>query len=456
MSKPARSPSPSPEQLAKKLVQRARKKGAQQAETFMVLGRQSSCRVRGGEIEDLTQSTSKGVGLRVLKNRRLGFAYTSNFQPESLDAFVDRALALADAAAPDPHNGLPARKDLGTPAPPAHLFDPKVAELPSDWKIKTALEVERAGRSVDPRIATFDSVGAGDHVTETYVASSEGAFAAYFGTYVYLYAVPVATDGKQHQTAYWTDYKRYLDDLDSPEAVGKEAARRALRMLGARKVKSQRVPVVFDPTMAGSFIFAVASAANGDAVYKKSSVLAPLLGKKVASEDVTIVDDGLLDRGLGTSPVDGEGVATRVTPIVERGVLRHFLYDSLTARKAKARTTGNATRGYSSLPFISTNNLRLEPTAVKPEEIIKGVKRGLYVTSMLGRGADIVTGDYSRGANGLWIEDGELTFPVQEVTVAGNLVQMLKSIDAIGNDLQFRSSVLAPTIRFAELTVAGE
>jgi len=444
------------ERLARRLVQRARRKGAKQAEAYVELGRQSSCRVRDGQIEDLTQATSKGAGLRVLKDRRLGFAYTSDFQEGTLDAFVERALALAEAAAPNPHNGLPERKDLGTPCPPEHLFDPAVVDLPSDWKIKTALEVERAGRSVDPRIATFDSVGAGDHVAETYVASSEGASAGYSGTYVYLYAAPVASDGQQHQVAYWSDYKRYLGDLDSPEAVGLEAARRALRMLGARKVKSQRVPVVFDPTMAGSFIAAVAHAANGDAVYKKSSVLAPLKGKVIAAEHVTIVDDGLLDRGLGTSPVDGEGVATRVTPIVERGVLKSFLYDAQTARKAKAKTTGNAMRGYSSLPYIGTNNLRLEPGKVGPEEIIRGVKRGLYVTAMLGRGADIVTGDYSRGANGLWSEDGELAFPVQEVTVAGNLLGMLKSIDAIGNDLQFRSSVLAPTIRFAELTVAGE
>jgi len=447
---------PSRELLAKKLVQRARRRGAQQAEALVEIGRRSSVRVRNGEIEDLTQATSKGVGLRVLKNKRLGFAFTSDFQPASLEAFVDRALALADEAAPDPDNGLPSRKDLGTPAPPEHLFDPKVADLPADWKLKTALEVEKAARSVDPRIAAFDSVGAGDSVNETYVVSSEGASAGYQGTYVWLYAVPVASDGKQHQTAYWSDSKRYLDDLDSAEAIGQEAARRALRKLGARKVKSQRVPVVFDPTMAGAFIAAVAQAADGHAVYRKSSVLAPLLGKRIAAAGVTIVDDGLMDRGLGTSPVDGEGVACRVTPIVENGVLKSFLYDSLTARKAKAKTTGNAARVYSSLPYIGTNNLKLQPGAAPPSEIIQGVKQGLYVTSMLGRGADIVTGDYSRGANGLWIEDGELTFPVQEVTVAGNLLQMLKSIDAVGSDLQFRGTVLAPTIRFAELTVAGE
>jgi PmbA protein len=444
------------EKLARQVVARARRKGARQAEAFIDVTRTSSVRVRDGQIEDLTQSTGKGMGLRIVKDRRLGFAYTSDFQQEGVASFVDRALAVAEAAAPSPHNGLPTRADLGTPAEPEYLFDPKVAELPPDWKIRTALEVERAGRALDPRISTFDSVGAGDYVAETVVASSEGALYGYSGTYVYLYAVPVASDGQQRQTSYWMDYRRYLDDLDPAEAIGKEAARRALRMLGARKVKTQRVPVVFDPQMAGSFISSVASAANGDSVFKKSSVLAPLLGQRIAPDFFTLVDDGLLDKGLATAPVDGEGVATRQTRIVDAGVLRSFLYDSHTARKAKTKTTGNAVRSYSSLPSIGTHNLRLLPGARSPEEIIREVKQGLYVTSMLGRGANIVTGDYSRGANGLWIENGELAFPVQEVTVAGSLLAMLEGIDAVGNDPLFRSSVIAPTIRFAELTVAGD
>lgn len=444
------------EQLAKKVVARARRKGARQAEAFIDVTRTSSVRVRDGQIEDLTQATGKGMGLRIVKNRRLGFAYTSDFQQEGLAAFVDRALAVAEAAAPSEHNGLPSRADLGKPAAPDHLFDRKVAELPSDWKIRTALEVERAGRALDRRIATFESVGAGEYVAETVVASSEGAACGHSGTYVYLYAVPVASDGQQRQTSYWMDYRRYLDDLDPAEAIGKEAARRALRMLGARKVKSQRVPVVFDPQMAGSFISSIAAAASGDAVFKKSSVLAPLLGKKIAPDFFTLLDDGLLDKGLATAPVDGEGVATRQTSIVDRGVLGSFLYDAHTARKAKAKTTGNAVRSYASLPSIGTHNLRLLPGERSPEEIIREVKQGLYVTAMLGRGANVVTGEYSRGANGLWIENGELSFPVQEVTVAGDLLGMLKGIDAIGNDPLFRSSVIAPTLRFAELTVAGD
>jgi PmbA protein len=442
-------------ELARRAVQRATKRGAKQAEAFLETGRSASVRVRDGQVEDLTQATSKGVGVRVFVKGRLGFAYSSDFTPAAIDAMVDRAVQLAEASAPNTLNGLPGRKDLGTPPDVGALYDPKVAALPPDWKVKAALEVERAGKAVDPRVQTFSSVGAGESVSEVYVASSEGLEAHSQGTYVFTYAVPVASADGQLQTAYWVDYKRFFDDLEAPEAIGREAARRAVRMLGARKVRSQRVPVLFDPQMAASFVGSIAGAANGDAVYKKSSVLAPLKGKRLAPGDVTIVDDGLLPRGLGTSPFDGEGVACRRTPILEGGVLKNFLYDAFTARKAKARTTGNAARGYSSMPHIGVNNLYLEAGRTPPEELIRSVKSGFYVTAMLGRGANTVTGDYSRGANGLWIENGELAYPVQEVTVAGNLLQMLQDIDGVGSDLQFRGAVGAPTLRFRELTVAG-
>jgi PmbA protein len=216
------------------------------------------------------------------------------------------------------------------------------------------------------------------------------------------------------------------------------------------------VPVVLDPTMAAGFVASIAGAANGDAVFKKSSFLASKLGQKIAPAHVSIVDDGLRKRGLATSPFDGEGVPTRRTSIVEGGVLKAFLYDAFTARKAKTKTTGNASRGYQSLPAIGVNNLVLEPGKKSPEEIIKEIPNGFYVTAMLGRGANTVTGEYSRGANGLWIENGELKQPVQEVTVAGNLTDMLQQLDAIGSDLTFHGSTGASTIRFQELTVSGE
>jgi PmbA protein len=445
------------EQLAKKVVQRATKMGAKQAEAFLEVGRQSSCRVRDGEIEDLTEATSKGVGLRIItKDRRLGFAYTSDFDPASLDSFVDRALQLAQTAAPNKLNGLPTAKELGKPVKAEELFDPAVEGLPGDWKIKTALEAEKAGKAVDPRISTFNSVGAGDYVSEVYMASSEGLSAGYAGTYVYLFASPVASENGQLQTSYWMDYKRFLGDLDSAEQVGREAARRAVRMLGAKRVKTQQVPVIFDPMIAAGFVGNIAAAADGNAIYKNSSIFVSKLGKRLAPDSVTVVDDGLLKRGLGTSPFDGEGVATRRTALLEKGVLKSYLYDAFTARKAKAKTTGNAARGYNSLPHIGTNNLYMEPGTKPPEELIREVKSGFYVTAMLGRGADPVTGEYSRGANGMWIENGELAYPVQEVTVAGNMLQMLQDLDGIGSDLQFRGSAGAPTLRFKQLTISGD
>lgn len=441
--------------MAKQLMQRALKRGATQAEAFIQVGRQADVRVRDGAIEDLTQATSRGAGLRVFVGKRLGFAWTSDVSKAALDALADRAIDLARASAPNPHNGLPDARDLGRFPDVGPLYDAKVAALAPNWKIDAALEMERLVRAFDARIKTVSGVGAGEDVHEVHLASSAGVVGAWEGTSVYLYAAPVATDGAQLQTSSWYDAQRFFDDLESPEAVATEAARRAVRLLGAKQVPSQRVPVIFDPTMAAGFVASVAGAASGDAVYKKSSFLASMLGERIAPAHVTIVDDGLRPRGLGTSPFDGEGVPTRRTAIVEAGRLANFLYDSATARKAKRRTTGNASRGYRSLPGIGTNNLYLEPGEKTPEALIAEVPRGLYVTAMLGHGANLVTGEYSRGANGLWIENGALTHPVQEVTVAGNLTQMLMRIDAVANDLRFRGTTGAPTIRFSELTVSG-
>lgn len=442
--------------LAKKVMQRALKRGAKQAEVFLQVGRSADVRVRDGEIEDLTQATSKGLGLRVFVKNRLGFVWTSDFDPKALDTIVDRAIALAEMSAANPLNGLPDESSLGKIPDVGALFDPRVADLPADWKIKASIEMEKIVRAHDPRIKTIESVGAGESVSEVYLASSAGMHGSYEGTSVYLYASPVATDGAQLQTSYWYDAKRFFEDLGSPEEVAKKAAARAVRLLGAKKIKTEKLPVVFDPTMAAGFVASIAGAMNGDAVYKKSSFLASKLGQKIAPDHFTLVDDGLRKRGLATSPFDGEGVPTRRTPLVEQGVLKAFLYDSFTARKAKTKTTGNASRGYRSLPGIGVNNLMLEPGKKSPEQILEEIPRGLYVTAMLGHGANTITGEYSRGANGLLIENGQLTQPVQEVTVAGNLNDMLMQLDAIGSDLHFHGATGASTIRFKELTISGE
>ena len=442
--------------VCERVVTQAKQRGAGEAEAYAERTRSATVHVREGEIEDLTQATSKGLGLRVLVGGRLGFAYTSDLRADTLPAFIDRAIALAQAAARDPHNVLPDAKLLKRRNAPLDLYDPVVADLSPDWKLEASRTMERAARAEDQRIVNFESVGAGEYVSETAIASTAGLADGYRGTYVYLFAMPVAQgeDG-QLQTSYWVDYQRQLARLDAPENIGRIAARRAARMVGARQAKTARVPVVMEPMVAASFVSGLADAVNGDLVYKKASFLGDKLGQKLAPAGFTVVDDGLFEGGVGSAPFDGEGVATSRLPFIENGVLRHFLYDAYTARKAKARSTGSAQRGYSSLPGIGTSTLYLERGATPAAELVSSLKEGFYVTAMLGRGANTVTGDYSRGANGLWIRDGQLAEPVQEVTVAGHLLEMLGAIDAIGDDLDFRGTVGAPSLRFGEMMVSG-
>lgn len=444
-------------ELCERVVERAVKGGATQAEAYAERGREASVRVRDGEVEDLSEATAKGVGLRVIRDGRLGFAYTSDFSPDALASFVTRALALAAVSAPDRANRLPSGRDLGNRIGALEgLYDPEVASLSTDWKIAAARDAERAARDEDPRIAGFDSTGAGDAVSEVAIASSEGLSDTYRSTNVVVWAAPVARDDAGNlQTASWHDQKRFLADLEAADSIGRTSARRAVRMLGARKAPTQRCPVVLDPQMAASFLGGLSAAVNAELVVKGASILAGRIGDRIASPLLAIVDDGLLPRGLGTRPFDGEGVATRRTPVLEGGVLRSFLHDAYTAGRLKARTTGNARRGYSSLPAVGAGNFYVAKGATPAAELVRGVKNGLYVTAMLGRGVNPTTGEFSRGANGLWIRDGELAEPVQEVTVSGSLLEMLAGLDAVGDDLEFRGAIAAPTLRFAELTVSG-
>jgi PmbA protein len=255
---------------------------------------------------------------------------------------------------------------------------------------------------------------------------------------------------------FWYSVARSLGRLDSPEHVGRVAAQRALRRLGARKVKTQRVPVVFDPMVARSLLENVFEAVNGDAIYRGASFLAGKLGERVAGENVTVVDDGTLPGGFGTSPFDDEGVPTQRTVVIERGVLKSYLLNAYAARKLGLKTTGNAARGLAGTPGIGVGNFFFEQGTKTPQEIIAEVRDGLYLTEFLGFGVNLVTGDFSRGAAGMWIVNGELAYPVHEITVAGNLREMLTNISEIGNDLEFRGSVAAPTLRIDGLTVAGE
>ncbi len=439
--------------VCEQLVSLAKKAGASDSEAYAERTRESSVKVRDGNVEELQQATSKGVGLRVFTVGRLGFAYGTDFSKAGLRGLAESAVALAKGAARDGFNELPRGKQLGRGA--EGTYDPAIEDIDPAWKLRAARSAEHAAAEVDRRVRKFDSTGAGDFLAHSAIASSRGASAESRASYAYLYCSPVAEADGQLQTASWSDTRRRLAELQAPEEIGRIAAHRAARMLGARKVKTQKAAILFEPQQAAGFLAGLAGAVNGDLVHKKSSFLAKLLGKRIASEQVTLVDDGTLGGGLATRPFDGEGVVSQRTVVIDRGVLKSFLYDTYTARKAGARSTGNAARSWSSLPHIGTSNFVLERGTGSAEAIVRGTKRGLLVTAMLGSGANVVTGEYSRGANGLWIEDGQIAHAVQEVTVSGSLLDLLQAIDAVGDDLDLRSSTAAPTLRIGEAVISG-
>ena len=442
--------------FAKKAVEIAGKKGAGSAEAYSEWGKEFSVTTRDGEVETLSQATSAGVGLRVINDGHLGFGYTSDVELGGVEAFVDRILAMSKETAKDENNALPSGTMMEKRNKTPNIYDEAVVNLPPEWTINAALEMEKVARAADKRIVTVAQVGGGNYIYEGAIVTSGGLVDSYRSTHIWLFAVPFAQDESGGQRDYWQDTSTHLSEIDTPEQIAKIAAERTVRMLGATKIPSGNMPVVFDPQMAQSFVGDIVGAINGDLVYKKASFLGDKLGKKIAGELLTVVDDGLRDKGTGSAPFDGEGVPTGTKILVDKGILTTFLYDTYTANKAKAKTTASARRGYNSLPGIGTFNLYTQPGQTPPEEILKSIDHGLYVTKMMGSGVNTVNGDFSRGANGFLIEKGELTKPVQEVTVAGNMLEMLGRIDAVGNDLDFRGSGGAPTIRFSELSVSGK
>jgi PmbA protein len=336
------------------------------------------------------------------------------------------------------------------------LYYDDVYGLPAAERIDYARRAEAAALSADPRLTKSDG-GSFDVATgHKVMANSRGFAGEYRRSYCSLSAMPIAETEKGMQRDYWYSSARTLARLDSPESIGAEAARRTLRRLDARRVPTQSVPVVFAPEMARSLIGNIFEAANGDSIYRGASFWAGKLGERVASENVTVIDDGTLVGLFGTAPFDGEGLPTRRTVVVEKGVLKNYLLNTYTARKLNMQSTGNAARGLAGTPGIGAGNLFLEAGESTPQQLLAEVKSGFYVTELMGFGVNMVTGDYSRGAAGLWIENGELTYAVEEITIAGNLKEMLNNITTIANDLEFRGSVTSPTLRIDGMTIAGE
>jgi PmbA protein len=460
-------------QLATEVVARALKAGATDAEAVAYEGDEFSAMVRLGQVETLKESGSRAIGLRVFNGLRSASTSSSDLSRDGLDQLVEGAIALAKITSEDPFLGLPDEQEFArvTDADVERLglyFD-DVNHQPPAERIEIARRCEAAAMAYDTRI---QNSGGGDFDTATthkVLVNSRGFTGEYRRSYCGFSAAPIATDERgRMQRNYWYSSARTTQLLEDPEAIGIIAAQRTLRRLGARQVKTQRVPVVFAPETARSLIGNLFEAANGDAIYRHATFLDGMLGERVAGENITVVNDGTMRfphtlpngktievGGFGTTPFDGEGLPTRRTVLVDKGMLNSYVLNTYTARKLGMRSTGNASRGLAGNPGIGAGNFYLEPGTLTPEQLLAPIKQGLYVTETMGFGVNLVTGDYSQGASGLWIENGELAYPVEEITIAGNLKEMYRNIVAIGNDLVFRSASASPTIHIEGMTLAG-
>src|SRR5258707_3178832 len=442
--------------LAQEIVSRAMAGGATAAECVVREGDEFSTLVRLGQVETLKESGSKSIGVRVFFGQRAASTYSSDFSGKGLERMVKSALQLAKITSEDPFGGIPETSQLGSLSGDLDLYHEDVYSFPGPDRIDYARRSEKAALDFHPRIKNSEG-GSFDAATGRKVlANSHGFVGEYRRSYCSVAAVPIAqTEEGAMQRDYWFSVARTLSKLESPEQVGKVAAERSLRRLGARKAKTAQVPIIFDPMVATSILEHIFEGVNGDSVYRGASFLAGKLGQKIAGDNVTIIDDGTIPGGFGTSPFDGEGVPTRRKVVIEKGVLNSYLLNTYTAKKLELATTGNASRGLAGTPGIGPGNYFLQPGTRTPKQLISEIKERLYVTEFLGHGANLVTGDYSRGASGLRISGGEFVYPVEEITVAGNLKEMFFNISEIANDLEFRGSVASPTIRIDGLTVGG-
>lgn len=445
------------EDLASQVVDRALAGGVHVAEAVARSGSDLSTQVRLGEPELVEEAGHRGIGLRVIKDQRVALTASSDLTEAGLQRLVADALDLVEVSQRDPFAG-PAEPELVAKQveTPAELFDPAVTAITAEEALEWAKRGEAAARQADERITNSDGATFARTSSARALVLSGGFRAGYATTYASLVVTPVADDAgdKKRRGFHWTA-RRHLAELDSAEAVGAEAARRTVRMLGATKVPSCEAPVVFEPDAARSIVGLLASSVVGSAIWRKQSYLVDREHTRVASDLVTVVDDPLLPRAPGSRPFDGEGLPSRRNVVVERGILQTYLCDSYSARKLDRAPTASAARGGSGGVGPSTSNFVLQPTDVPAAEIIASTKRGLYVTDMMGFGFNPVTGDFSRGASGFWIEDGKLAHPVSEVTISLNVDDLFQRIDAIGDDLDLRTATAAPTFRVSSMTIAG-
>jgi len=436
------------------VLEQASRAGATAADAYVVEDRSFSAQVRMGRVETVKHAREQHLSLRVFSGTSVAASSTSDLSAASLRRLVTEAVSLARITSPDELAGLPDVEALARNAPDLDLHDAVGHRLSPEDKIELARRTEAAALAYDPLITNSEGGDFSDREAHYAYASSHGFLGEYRTSSFSLSVSPVAARDGEMQRDGWYHVTRQRARLDSPESIGQTAARRALRRLGARRVKTVEVPVIFDADMAASLLRHLAGAASGPALYRRASFLLNRLGEMVAAPSVTIVDDGTMPGALGSRPFDGEGLAVRRTPVVEAGRLVSYLLDTYSGRKLGMASTHHGARDGSGVT-VSTTNLFLAAGSATPAELIASVKNGLYVTELIGFGVNGVTGDYSRGAAGYWIENGELAYPVEEITVAGNLLEMFGAVEGVGNDLVFRDRTSAPTVLIGRMVVAG-
>jgi PmbA protein len=446
-------PALSPQDLVTTVRAQAERAGAAEAEVFVEYGSMLEVRVRQRETEVVQQSSARGLGLRVFIDRRMGFAYTTDLRKPVLDELVVRTVAMAGQAAPREENRLPSlplRQQSGL-----DIDDPAIQALRVDDLKSMARSAEDNAFGRDKRIQSTRDARTGLAVSEVHFSNTYIPYQTYRGTAIWLSVTAIATQNGQKREGRYVDRRRILQDLDTPERVGRKSAERALDKLGAASRPSTRVPVVFEAEAAGSFLEGLFGAFSGASVAEQRSYLAGRIGRPVASSLVSIIDDGLMRRGLGTAPFDGEGVECRRTVVVDRGILESYLQTAVSAQRMRVPPTGNGFRTFDTLPTVQPSNFYMEEGNTDPDKLVQGMPRGLLVTGIAGFGFDLVAGEYSQQVEGQWIENGAPAGAVDGITVAGPLDDMLLSIDAVGNRVEFRDRFAAPAIRFRELTVGG-
>ncbi|MBK8812493.1 MAG: TldD/PmbA family protein [Acidobacteria bacterium] len=443
--------------FATDLVAALRKQGADACDVYISSSTGFKTTVRLGAIEKLQQSTSKGLGLRVFKNGATALTFTTDFQDKTIGDLVKETLEIVKVSNADEFNCLAPKDALGEYDGTLMLFDERISEVTPERKIEMVRELEDAGRAFDKRITNSNGASWSNLAAQVTLANSDGFVGQYQTTSASMSVYLVAEENGVKQRDGWYSFNRFFEKLDSPVSIGETAARRTVARLGGRKVRSQAVPVVLDPEVAGDFVGMIFSAAAGFNVYRRASYLIGKLGEEIVAPAITIIDDATIEDGPASRPFDAEGVRSAPLTVIENGVLKTYACDAYSAKRLNSLVTGNSGRGYAAGPGVVASNLYLKNGTTDPKDIVRSVRNGLYLTEMFGSGVNSVTGDFSQGASGFWIENGEITYPVQEITIAGNVLKVLENVVAIGNDLTFkRGSTASPTLLVSEMTVGGE